>query len=114
MTSALRSAGRLLLLAACDVVLTMSTFSEGWNRTAHEAMMSSTPVVGSGTAGMGELLRGGGQLICGDFAELRKYVQMALDQGQELGRRGRRYAEQLTLDRFRREWLAIVDRTATT
>ena len=29
----------LLLLKVCDVVLTMSRMVEGWNRTAHEAMV---------------------------------------------------------------------------
>ena len=42
-----------------------------WNRTAHEAMLVGTPVIGSGRAGMRELLEAGGQLICERFEDLR-------------------------------------------
>ena len=38
----------LRLLKASSVVVAMSKFREGWNRTAHEAMLCRTPVVGSG------------------------------------------------------------------
>lgn len=97
------------LLAACDVVLTMSTFAEGWNITAQEAMLAGTPVVGTGYGGMGELLRGGGQLVCEDFAQLRGYVERAVGDKRDFGERGRQYARTLTRERFRDEWLEVVD-----
>jgi len=61
----------LKLLKISSVVLTMSKFDEGWCRTAHEAMLCGTPVIGSGRGGMGELLLKGGQIICRDFSSLR-------------------------------------------
>lgn len=63
-----------LLLAAADVVITMSLFNEGWNRVAHEAILSGTPVIGSGKGGMGELLTMTGQIICQNFEELPHHV----------------------------------------
>lgn len=67
-----------LLLAASDVVITMSLFNEGWNRVAHEAVLSGTPVIGSGKGGMNELLRMTGQIICTSFQDLPYYVNNIL------------------------------------
>jgi glycosyltransferase involved in cell wall biosynthesis len=96
------------LLAASDVVVTMSDFSEGWNRTAHEAMLCRTPVVGSGTGGMGELLKGGSQLICQQVADLPQMIQKAVDHRRELGIQGYAFASQFTIDRFNRQWLGLI------
>lgn len=67
-----------LLLAASDVVITMSLFKEGWNRVAHEAVLSGTPVIGSGKGGMEELLIMTGQIICPSFQDLPYYVNNIL------------------------------------
>jgi glycosyltransferase involved in cell wall biosynthesis len=99
----------LLLLAAADVVLTMSMFDEGWNISAHEAMLVGTPVVGSGRGGMAELLQGGGQLICRSFEQLPEYVTAALHNRQALGRRGREFAETFSVSRFTRAWLSLIE-----
>ena len=61
----------LKLLKAASVVVAMSKFKEGWNRTVHEAMLCKTPVVGAPQGGMKELLEGGEQIICDDFAKLK-------------------------------------------
>lgn len=98
----------ILLLAASDVVLTMSTFAEGWNRTAHEAMLVGTPVVGSGSGGMRELLAGGGQLICDRLDDLPRVVARALAERDALGVRGRRFAETFTIERFTTQWLELL------
>lgn len=98
----------VLLLASCDVVLTMSTFLEGWNRVAHEAMLCRRPVVGSGTGGMGELLRGGGQMICSDFGRLREHVALALENADALGTRGYEYASMFTTRRFADRWARVL------
>ena len=99
----------LLLLRAASVAVTMSLFDEGWCITAHEAMLCRTPVIGSGRGGMRELLEGGGQIICSSFDELPTLVQRAMADQARLGEAGYRYASQFTLDRFRREWLALID-----
>lgn len=98
----------IILLASSDVVVTMSNFEEGWNRTAHEAMLCKTPVVGSGTGGMGELLRQGGQLVCNDEGDLPEMVLRAIAQKEDLGARGHAFASTFTLDRFTQEWRSLV------
>lgn len=93
-----------LLLASSDVVLTMSTFKEGWNRTAHEASLCGTPVVGSGAGGMRELLEVAGQTIVSDFNDLPIAVAKVLD---------KKYAPtvkllSLNLEYFRNSWLNVL------
>ncbi len=101
----------LILLKASSVAVTMSTMKEGWCMTAHEAMLLSTPVVGSGIAGMRELLEGGGQVVCADFKMLKEKVNYLLDNGQQrekMGRRGREFARNFTMDKFKKDWLDII------
>ncbi len=88
----------------------MSKFLEGWNITAHEAMLCQTPVIGSGKGGMRELLEGGGQIICTEFSELPRHIDYALKNQQELGFKGYEFASQFTLEKFETEWLNLVDR----
>jgi glycosyltransferase involved in cell wall biosynthesis len=98
------------LLRAAEVVVTMSRFKEGWNRVAHEAMLVGTPVVGSGTGGMGELLRGGGQIVCEDPARIADSVDRAIRSRATLGPAGQRYARAFSDARFTREWRELVVR----
>ncbi|KAF5432071.1 Glycosyltransferase involved in cell wall bisynthesis [Candidatus Methanophagaceae archaeon] len=100
----------LRLLKAASVVVTMSKFKEGWCRTAHEAMLCKTPVVGSGNGGMAELLEGGGQIVCKDFSELREKVEYAMEH-PELGENGYEYAsqEKFTLPHFEKEWVKLIE-----
>lgn len=95
----------LLLLNASSAVVTMSNFDEGWCRTAHEAMLCKTPVIGSGRGGMTELLEGGNQIICKEFNKLADYVEYAID-NQDLGYLGYKYVskEQFSLKYFNNEW----------
>lgn len=98
----------LTLLKASDVVLAMSKFKEGWCRSAHEAMLLGTPVIGSGSGGMRELLEGGKQIICEDFTDLRKQVEYILlhpEVQEEMAARGRAFTKEFTLERFRRAWI---------
>jgi glycosyltransferase involved in cell wall biosynthesis len=89
----------------------MSRFREGWCRTAHEAMLLGRPVVGSGTGGMGELLRGGHQVICPSHTQLRSHVEALLANPRlagELGRQGQLFARRFDLKRFRSEWIELL------
>ncbi|OGP91534.1 MAG: hypothetical protein A2157_08750 [Deltaproteobacteria bacterium RBG_16_47_11] len=97
-----------LLLKASSVVITMSKFKEGWNRTAHEAMLCKTPVIGSGLGGMRELLEGGGQIICEDFDDLKERVCYVLEH-PEMGEAGYAFAKQFTVKRFEKEWLNLIE-----
>lgn len=100
----------LCLLKASSCVVTMSTFQEGWNMTAHEAMLVKTPVVGSGLGGMRELLEGGGQIVCEDFGQLKERVEHLVANPEEVikfGERGYIYAKQFTNKRFQEQWLEL-------
>jgi len=99
----------LLLLRSSSLVITMSKFKEGWNRTAHEAMLCKTPVIGSGLGGMRELLEGGGQVVCGDFDALKEKVNYVLAH-PELGEKGYDFAREFTVKRFNDEWLNLIER----
>ena len=102
----------LTLLKAATVVLTMSKNNEGWNMTAHEAMLLRTPVIGSGKGGQRELLEGGGQIVCEDFKQLRKKVEFLLNdpaQRKTIGSHGFEYARAFTRERFNRSWESLVN-----
>ena len=99
----------LLLLKSSSLVITMSKFKEGWNRTAHEAMLCKTPVIGSGLGGMRELLEGGGQTICESFEDLNERVCYVLEH-PELGEKGYEFAKQFTVKRFEEGWLNLIER----
>jgi len=102
----------LRLLKASKLVLTMSLFDEGWCRTAHEAMLLGTPVVGSGRGGMRELLEGGQQVICEKFNDLKKIVTEILrsaEYRQELSSSGRIFAEKFSLEKFEESWKELLN-----
>ena len=101
----------LRLLKASTIVITMSKFKEGWCVTAHESMLLGTPVIGSGVGGMRELLEGGDQIVCEDFARLRENVEYLLDNQEErkrLGERGYLFVKQFTPDKFEKEWKDLI------
>jgi glycosyltransferase involved in cell wall biosynthesis len=95
----------LLLLKASSVVVTMSQFPEGWCRTAHEAMLCHTPVIGSGKGGMKELLDCGNQLICTELDKLKSFVEYAIET-PELGYKGYKFAsgDKFSLKNFNKEF----------
>lgn len=102
----------LRLLKASSVVVTMSLFKEGWCRTAHEAMLCKTPVVGSGKGGMKELLSEGKQTVCTDFRKLKDNVEYLLEH-PEVGVNGYNYAsqEKFSVQYFHNEWLNVFLKT---
>jgi len=101
----------LILLKASSIVVTMSQFKEGWNRTAHEAMLVKTPVIGSGKGGMRELLEGGKQVVCPDFYSLREkveYLLRHLEARKRMGEDGYNFAKNFTMEIFREKWLKLI------
>ncbi|MGQ9722103.1 MAG: glycosyltransferase family 4 protein [Candidatus Jordarchaeum sp.] len=105
----------LRLLKVSSLAIFMSSFKEGWCRSAHEAMLCGTPVIGSGAGGMEELLNEGGQIICSDFSRLKSTVMDLLrdKEGLEkLSSRGRKFAEQFSLEYFERTWIHLIDHLA--
>jgi glycosyltransferase involved in cell wall biosynthesis len=66
---------------------------------------------------MGELLELGGQITCRDFHTLRSTVQELLaneDKRNELRQTGSLFARQFTYERFRAEWIDLVNNISTT
>jgi glycosyltransferase involved in cell wall biosynthesis len=103
----------LKLLKASLLVITMSKMKEGWCRTAHEAMLCKTPVIGSGLGGMRELLDGGNQIICPDFKNLKKEVECLLghpDAREKMGESGYNFAKNFTQERFEKSWLDLINK----
>jgi len=97
------------LLASADVVLAASRFLEGWNRTAHEALLLDTPVVGRRQGGLGELLEGAGQLSVDTAEDLPGAVAAALERREELAAHGRAFASGFTRDRFAAAWTSLIE-----
>jgi len=109
----------LTLLKASSVVVALSKFKEGWNRTAHEAMLCKTPIVGVAQGGMGELLNGGKQLILSScqhpdwstqLFSISEMVGIAMvsPRKEKLGQAGYDYAKQFTIERFEKEWRKVL------
>ncbi|MBP6335282.1 MAG: glycosyltransferase family 4 protein [Bacteroidia bacterium] len=92
------------MLHACDLVITMSRMTEGWNRIAHEALLCGTPVIGSGVGGMKELLNGAGQMIVTDEAKLAVAVQEVLHRSAWYVENGKKFVLQFDMNYFRKQW----------
>ncbi|MBZ9577549.1 glycosyltransferase family 4 protein [Patescibacteria group bacterium] len=101
----------LRLLKASSIVITMSKFKEGWCRTAHEAMLCKTPVIGSGLGGMKELLEGGKQIICKNRQNLGEKVRYLLNHPEirkKMGKDGYNFAKEFNLEKFEQEWMELI------
>jgi glycosyltransferase involved in cell wall biosynthesis len=77
---------------------------EGWNRTAHEAMLCQTPVIGTGIGGMKELLTEGKQVIQPQFQGLTDTVRSALQHKKPLSQDGFKYVQQFNMNYLNTEW----------
>jgi len=97
------------LLKIADIVLAMSTMPEGWNRIAHEALLVKTPVIGSGTGGMKELLEKSGQTIVKDYSQLEKEIQNSIKNNDKLGDLGYDFVKQFDMNYFESRWLEIIN-----
>lgn len=97
-----------LFLSVCDLVILMSTMPEGWNRIAHEAILSRTPVIGSGSAGMFELLNKSGQLIMNDLTKLNASIKYCIENKGSLVKNGFNYVKQFDLSYFGEAWHSVI------
>lgn len=97
-----------VLLKLADVVLCMSTMPEGWNRIAHEAMLVKTPVIGSGSGGMKELLNNAGQSVISEFSKLESEIQKVIENKIELGDLAFDYVKQFNSEYFKSEWTSLI------
>ncbi|HNQ61384.1 MAG TPA: glycosyltransferase [Bacteroidia bacterium] len=94
----------IVMLHACDIVITLSKMTEGWNRIAHESLLCGTPVIGSGIGGMKELLNGAGQKIVSKKEELNETVKEVLHRRSWYAENGIRFTSQFDMKYFRNEW----------
>ena len=97
-----------MLLKIADVVLAMSTMPEGWNRIAHEALLVKTPVIGSGTGGMRELLERSGQKIVNDYSSLDQEIETCINNKIQLGNSGYDFVKQFDMNYFESRWLELM------
>lgn len=98
----------LCLLQAADVTITMSHLLEGWNRIAHESLLSRTPVIGSGKGGMKELLEGAGQKMVTDFSLLPGVVEEVIQNRIDLAEGGFLFASKFSKSYFENEWITTI------
>jgi glycosyltransferase involved in cell wall biosynthesis len=98
----------LCLLKTSTAVVSMPIIEEGWSRVAHESMLCGTPVIGSGTGGMKELLDGGRQMICNDFHNLSAVTKVVIEQREKYAADGYNYAIRFDLSCFQREWHGFI------
>ena len=99
----------IMLLNCADLVLSLSKFKEGWNRVAHEALLVHTPVIGSGTGGMKELLEDSGQIICKDIRKLPYYVEMVLGNYKYYSEVGYKYVTRFNIQYFSNSWKSLIE-----
>lgn len=95
------------LLAVSNLVITMSKFLEGWNRTAHEAILVGTPVVGSGQGGMLELLEKSNQKVVTNFSDLDEIVSKILCEERENIDQTLIFVSRLDRNYFKKSWSAV-------
>jgi glycosyltransferase involved in cell wall biosynthesis len=98
----------LCLLQSSDLVITMSIMAEGWNRIAHEALLSKTPVIGSGSGGMKELLEGAGQTIVTESKKLPEAVKDVLKNKKKYSEKGFEYVRKFDKTYFENEWINTI------
>jgi glycosyltransferase involved in cell wall biosynthesis len=103
----------LIMISCCDLTINLSIMPEGWCRTAHESLIVGTPVIGSGSGGMLELLVGANQAICKDPSELKKIV-LEIINSKELKTRlsdcGIKYARSFTREKFKLSWMNEINK----
>lgn len=103
----------LCLLKVSDAVVSMPLIEEGWSRVAHEAMLCKTPVIGSGTGGMKELLEGGKQIFCDDFQKIPATIKKILRQKEKYGTDGYNFVKQFDTSYFTKEWNGFIQEILT-
>lgn len=105
----LKRADYLQLLKISSVVICFSLMEEGWNRIAHEALLSGTPVIGSDSGGMTELLSKAGQTIVREQNEIKSAVEKVLSQREHFSKLGLDYVKQFDTNYFEKAWLDVLN-----
>lgn len=98
-----------LFLSCCDIVLCMSTMVEGWNRIAHEALLTKTPVIGSGLGGMKELLEKSDQIILKNINDLNQSISNCLVNKKKYEINGFNFVSKFDLNYFETSWKKLIN-----
>ncbi|MFZ6033693.1 MAG: glycosyltransferase [Melioribacter sp.] len=98
----------LELLVNVDVTVILSRLLEGWNRIAHESLLAGTPVIGSGVAGLGELLYKAGQCIYNENSKLDEQIEYVLNNKEKIMSGCYNYVRKFDLKFFGEEWNKII------
>lgn len=102
---------QVISCAECSVLL--SQFKEGWNRTAHESLLLGTPVIGSGTGGMKELLKNAGQpIFCKSKQDLVNILKEVLANRATYAEKGVEGIRKYTFEAFEKKWLNYFSKNA--
>ena len=101
-----------ILLKNAKAVICMSELKEGWCRVLHEAAIHSTPILGSGVAGMKELLDIGGFKLSTDDS-LRNDLTSIIQKGS-LSNDTVKLFRSFTLEKFNIAWQRCVNELLNT
>ena len=101
-----------ILLKNAKAVICMSELKEGWCRVLHEAAIHSTPILGSGVAGMKELLDIGGFKSSTDDS-LRNDLTSIIQKGS-LSNDTVKLFRSFTLEKFNIAWQRCVNELLNT
>ena len=96
-------------LRSCDLVICYSIQTEGWNRIAHESLLSKTPVIGSGIGGMKELLAGSSQVVLTDITLLETEIERVLSRSKYFGNLGFNFVSKFNSEYFENTWLETIN-----
>ena len=97
-----------VLYSAVDAVVVMSKLNEGWNRVAHEAILSSTVVIGSGVSGMAELLQVSNQYICDSIDDLSNLLKVIIN-GKTPASASFDFIKKYDLNYFESSWISRIE-----
>jgi glycosyltransferase involved in cell wall biosynthesis len=95
------------LLCSADITVILSKFQEGWNRIAHESLICGTPVIGTGVAGMGELLQKANQTIWNEGDNLQVLIKNSIGNSENTFY-GKKYASQYDLEYLKNRWGSVL------
>lgn len=98
----------LAMLKYVKISILFSRFEEGWNRTAHESILMGTPVIGSRSGGMTELLEKSGQLICENIRDVERNIEIVLQRREQLATSGYAYLKQFDEVYFKNAWIKVI------
>lgn len=98
------------LLANVDVTVILTRLKEGWNRIAHESILSGTPVIGSNIAGLSELLQKSQQVIYNPHLLLSEQIDFVMNNRKTLADKGLKYCSEFDMNYFKEKWTSLVER----